>query len=391
MSSVLAAEPTPWLDRARALTPLLIEHRRAAEQSYRMAPPVRKAVGEASLFRMPVPLDATIGPPTILDAVAVHEELAFADPSVAWAASNSLGATLMLSRLPPSVQAEILAPSTTFVGAGLPPTGRAERRDGGLWVTGSWPVVSGSADADWFMLHCTGEAAGAPGSAGTILDARFVAVPASAVTVSDTWRGVMAVQGSGSNAISVEGCLVPSERAIALFGSETDGAIDQLSARSPFALTSLALAAVAVGIGRAALEAAVEQASTRRSIVSHAYWSEWPGVQDTAASATLAVRAARTTLFEVTAQIEAEVNAGTLLPTTVAQAHAMADHAFRTMRHSVSDLYTIGSVDVLRAGNRLEQSLRDLHGHSVNWERYRRLQFAAGRALLGAPANDPLF
>ena len=57
----------------------------------------------------------------------------------------------------------------------------------------------------------------------------------------------------------------------------------------------------------------------------------------------------------------------------------------------MSRLFTAGSIDALHAGHGLEQALRDVHGFSVQWERYRRLHFEAGRVLLGASPRDPQF
>lgn len=167
--------------------------------------------------------------------------------------------------------------------------------------------------------------------------------------------------------------------------------MDLLNAASPLGLHSLDLAAVAVGIGRAALHAATEQAGHRVSVVNQTGWADWSSVQDTIARVDASVHTARDGLFALVQRAEAELAGPGLAPTTQARLHAIADHTLRSMRHAVSDAFTAGSVDALRSGHPLEQSLRDVHAFSVQWERYRRLQYAAGRVLLGRPANNPLF
>ncbi len=71
--------------------------------------------------------------------------------------------------------------------------------------------------------------------------------------------------------------------------------------------------------------------------------------------------------------------------------HALADHSMRVGRQTVSDLFTVGSVDAIHEGHGLERALRDVHGFGVQWERYRNKQFQAGAAMLGAEIEDPTF
>src|SRR4029079_18732050 len=95
----------------------------------------------------------------------------------------------------------------------------------------------------------------------------------------------------------------------------------------PFPFTSLQRAALAAGIGRAAMQAAVEQAETRVSVVNQVSWVEWPAVQNTAASGQAAIDALRASLFSMAADCQSEVDrTGTLSDRTKALAHALADH-----------------------------------------------------------------
>ena len=385
---------TPWLERAASLTPLIAARRTPAEAAFRMTPDVRQKVGAAGLFRVGSPVDGTLPMISLEEFIRVQEELAFADPSVAWAALNSNGAVLLLGRLPTELVPDVLSPSTTFVGVGLPPTGQAERADGTLRVSGRWPVVSGADDADWFMLHCIVRDAGMPDASGAPSETKFVPVPRSAVTVEDTWRGVVAVRGSGSNAVSIDAYELSEGRAVSLFGTNPirRHALSLIDATSPFALHSLELAAIAAGIGRTAMHAALEQAGTRVSVATQASWADWPAVQNTVATAQMAIDGTRLSVFALASRCQTELDEnGLLSDQTKAHVHALADHAVRVMRYAVSDLFTVGSIDALRPGHGLEQSVRDIHGFSVQWERYRRLHYSAGRVMLGLTANDPLF
>ena len=107
------------------LVALLASHRVAGEASFRMAPEVRDALGAAGLFRAWVD-HAYAGPGYELPgAVRLIEEVAYGDPSVAWAVVNSSGAASLVAQLPEAVAREAFMKADAFYGFGLPPTGRA--------------------------------------------------------------------------------------------------------------------------------------------------------------------------------------------------------------------------------------------------------------------------
>src|SRR5262249_20854791 len=109
-------------------------------------------------------------------------------------------------------------------------------------------------------------------------------------------------------------------------------------------------------------------------------------------SADCAVLCARGGLLEIARLVWEGLERGRgIAPLWRARMHAIADHATRTARDAVSRTFACGSVDVLHAGHPLEQALRDIHAFSVQWERYRRLHYEAGRVLLGGASQDPLF
>ncbi|MEM7337191.1 MAG: hypothetical protein AAF467_01015 [Actinomycetota bacterium] len=226
--------------------------------------------------------------------------------------------------------------------------------------------------------------------AGPIPEMGFVAVPRSAASIERTWDGVNAVWGSGSHAVAIASHTVPGDAIASMTAMAT---ADVPMARLPgLSGQSIWLAAVAVGIGRAAVEGAISQASTRISAASGRAWSDYPSTQNSVASADIAIECARQGLFALADHTEEQLLAGDPPDRqTNARLHSICDHAFRTVRRSVSDLFTAGSVDALRAGHILEQSLRDIHGFSVQWERYRHLHYAAGKGLLGDDIVDPMY
>ena len=364
---------------------LIAEERSIGEANFTMSSAVVEALGPAKVFRVMGPdVDVSLG-----GVIRMLEHLAFADPSVAWAATNSMGISGMCRAASDAIAAEVLDDRNYFYGVGLPPTGRVEARNGSGVVSGRWPVVSGSEHASYFGLNCVVHDSDGPLMNGPVPEMRFALVPRSAVEIDRTWEGVMAVKGSGSHAVSVDSFVVDEGALVALGGPGNEPSPwDNLPA---FAGQSLALAAVGVGIARAAVEGTIQQAGSRVSAANGSAWIDYPSVQNSVAAADIAVEASRTYLFSLADTCWREIEDGSPNVRTRARLHAVADHALRSGRQAVSDLFAAGSVDAVRSGHVLEQCLRDIHGFSVQWERYRSLHYDSGRVMMGASPTHPLF
>lgn len=381
----VTVDDTAVLETVTHHTDLIARERSIGEADASMSAAVFDALGPEKVFRVMGPdVDVTLG-----GVARMLEQLAFADPSVAWAAANSMAVSGMCRAVTESVATEVLDDRHWFYGVGLPPTGRVEIDGDAGVVSGRWPVVSGCERASFFALNCVVHDAAGPVKNGPVPEMRFALVPRSAVDIERTWEAVMAVRGSGSHAVSVERAEVDEG---ALIGMGAPGREPSPWDHLPqFAGQSVALAAVAIGIARAALQATITQAGSRVSVANGSAWVDYPSVQNSVASAEIAVESSRTYLFELADTCWRELAVDDLQPRTRARLHAIADHALRTGRESVSNLFAAGSVDAVRSGHVLEQCLRDIHGFSVQWERYRSFHYDAGRVLMGADPNHPLF
>jgi alkylation response protein AidB-like acyl-CoA dehydrogenase len=151
-------------------------------------------------------------------------------------------------------------------------------------------------------------------------------------------------------------------------------------------VTGTSSAAIALGVLRAATEALVERLAAHRSSLDGEAPRDWANVQEAVAQLTASRRAARAGLFEAAAAVWAAAAAGGEVPPTArAELFLAADHAVEVVLRGVSRAFTCGTGEALRRGSVLERSLRDAHGMAVNWERLRRMAYAAGGVLLGAP------
>jgi alkylation response protein AidB-like acyl-CoA dehydrogenase len=168
--------------------------------------------------------------------------------------------------------------------------------------------------------------------------------------------------------------------------------IDRPVYRVPPFIAQALIAAILVGGARAGLDALIDQASSRVSSASGQSWRDWPGVQDTVASCSASLRAARAGLLDVADEIWDTVSQDLVVePRQRGAVYSMTDNATRTARECISRLYTAGSIDALHRGHGLERALRDVHAMSVNWERYKQLHLDHARVLLGLEPTSRIF
>ena len=177
------------------------------------------------------------------------------------------------------------------------PDGRARTREGdALSVGGRWRFCSNVANCDWLMGGCVVADGGAPRllESGRP-DIRLVLMPAAEVEVIDTWT-VSGLRATGSHDIAVEGLAVPAARSASLI---TDAPRERgpLYAFPPFGLLAAAIAAVALGIARGALDDLAELAGAKTPTLSTRKLAERAATQSQLARAEAALRAARSLLY----------------------------------------------------------------------------------------------
>jgi len=355
-----------------------------------MTDKVYSALGAAGVFRAIAPKEVGGDDLTSVEQVLVCEELGYADPSVAWCVLNSWGSGLYCApRMDPDDRDRLYSQPDLLYGFGFAPGGRAQPVDGGYVLTGRWPVVSGCARATWFALNSIVWDGDGPAMVDGAPDVKFVLVPATAVNIEETWSDVVGLRGSGSHAVHVSGAHISAGMTVRFSDPLI---IDRPSFRFPLLTVQNTVGGALLGAARSAVDSLIEQAAGRVSAASGQAWREWPNVQDTLATCMAAVRAAKAGLLEVSAAAELELAVERhLSASSRAALYTMIDHAHRTARQAVSQLYTAGSIDSLHHGHGLERALRDVHAMSVNWERFRQVHYDSARVLLGLEPVSRLF
>jgi len=364
------------IERATALAPLAARLAPETEAQRRLAPELADALRASGLLRLGVP--ATVGgdeatPATILEAA---ETLARADASAGWIVSIACTASVLAGWMAPDAAREALgSPDTVAVGVFSPRARGVQTDDGGLRVTGRWPFSSGIGQADWFFAGCLIEADGHPAH-------RAVCLPTSEIEVIDTWH-VSGLRGTGSHDTAAHDVLVPPERVIDLIGGRP---VDPAPLyRFPlFALLASSIAAVCLGIARAAIDDLVQLASVKTPEASNRKLAERPITQQRVAEGEAALLAARAFFYEAVAT--AWASGGDDLPSRAALRLA-ATHAARTAADVTRSMYDLGGGTAIYESSPLQRRFRDAHTATAHFQVAPQTYEVIGRVMLGLPAD----
>jgi alkylation response protein AidB-like acyl-CoA dehydrogenase len=368
---------------ARAVRGVVAGRRAWAEAHCRLAPVTVSALAAAGLFRLVAPREVGGWEASLVDQLAVCEELGAADPSAAWCVTNAAVAGRAAAHLSDEARALVFGdPGASYAFSNLV-TGTAVEAEGGYRLSGRWPVVSGASHATWAVL---GARLAEDGGAGAD-PVRWMLVPSTSFAVEETWSNAMAMRGSGSHTVVVAEAFVRGDLAHSwLHPRRIDRPLYRMRQTSVTGTTS---AAIALGVLREAVSALVELLSGYRSSLDGAAPRDWANVQQAVAELTASSRAARAGLFEAAAEVWGAVEAGGEVPAVSrAGLFAAADHAVQVALAGVSRAFVCGTGRAIEAGSVLERSLRDAHGMAINWERVRRMVYDAGNVLLG---GEPRF
>ncbi len=171
--------------------------------------------------------------------LAVIEELARADGSVGWTAMIGSAAPVLLGHLPPASFDAVYGDGPDVIVAGtFNPTGSATPVAGGFRVTGRWSFASGCLHAGWFVAHCTVDDDRDP-------PLRMVVLPASDVTVLDTWS----VSGLCGTAATTSWSPTGSfRRSVPSPSSSHPSSTRRCCASPELCFSTMSFAAVAIGI-----------------------------------------------------------------------------------------------------------------------------------------------
>jgi alkylation response protein AidB-like acyl-CoA dehydrogenase len=360
-----------------ALRPIIERSVDAMEAEARLPDDLVDALRQAGAFRMPMP--AAWGGPELpfVEICEVIEQLSYLEGAVGWVVMIGCDGGFYSAWLDDAVGRELYTDLDAITAGWVLPAGRATPADGGYRLSGRWSFGSGSTSADWF---CSG------GLVADTLEWRLFFVPAAEVQVlAGTWD-TTGLRGSGSNDYSCDDVFVPTERTFSLLDPpRRPGAL--YAHRGTFAVK---VAAVALGLGRRAIDEFAELAPRKLVMPALTPMSELPAAQVATARAEALVTAHRTWFFDVLARLAAALERGDELPEELRRHLVLAaSAAVQASREAVEELAAVAGTDSIRRGGRLERIRRDLATaatHVVG-----KLFEPAGRSRLGLDPAHPLF
>ena len=353
---------------------LAAHHAAEGERERRLAAPVVEAMAAAGVFRLLVPEAVgglEVNPAELVETV---EGIARGDAAAGWVGAIGATSGILLGYLTEDAAREVFTSPTTILGGVFAPRGRAVPEGDGFRVTGRWPFASGCEHCDWLMGGAVVE--------GDLAPSLFLA-PRAEVEIVDTWH-VAGLRGTGSHDIAIDGVLVPAGRAASLF-TDTPVATGPLYAFPVFGLLAVAIAGVALGNARGALDDLVALGAKvptagRRSL------AERPTVQAELAQAEAALRAARAGLLDAIARAW-EHAAGRLSEEHRLGLRLGATHAALTAADVATAAYRLGGGTALYESSPLQRRLRDAHAATQHMLVAPATYELGGRLLFGLPTD----
>lgn len=303
------------------------------------------------------------------------EVLSAADGSAGWVASFGASATY-LAALPLETLQAIYAdgPDVVFAGGLFPPQ-PALRTPEGLRVSGRWQFASGSPGADLIgvgVMIKDDDTGGLP---------RMAVMPAAKVRIEENWD-VIGMQGTGSHDLVVEDAVVPESWTFVRGGAAT---LDEPVSRYPaMGLAAQVLAAVGLGVARAAIDELTGKLGGKVSIVGGGKLIDRPQVQIEVARAEAQLHAARSWFYETTEEVWSAACAGKpVTPALGARLRLAAIHAARTGSDVAQSMFRLAGTSAIYNAHPLSRHVRDamvVAQHAFLSEGHYQ---AAGRILTG--------
>jgi alkylation response protein AidB-like acyl-CoA dehydrogenase len=347
-----------------------------AEQERRLPADTVAALVEAGLTRLCLPVDyggPETDPVTLAEAI---ERVAVADGAAGWCTMIAATTTSMAAFLPPATAKEMFEAPAHVAGGVFAPNGQGVVDGAGVRVTGRWQWGSGTQHCRWIL-------GGARCDDDTF---RLCFFEADDVTFHDTWY-TSGLRGTGSLDFSVEGVYVPAERTLQP-GVTRPAVASPLAAFPNFALLAAGIAAVALGIGRRAIDELVALADDKRPQFSSRTLAQNPFTQIELARAEAGLRAGRALLLDELARTWSAVTAGGRVELAARTAIRLACvHATRTAVAAVDAAYTLAGGTSVYSSHVLQRCLRDIHVATQHIMVAPKLDETLGKLLLGLDAD----
>lgn len=374
-----------WVDELREMAPAIEEGRRVPQT-------LSDRLGADGFFRMLVPASLGGGEVHPREFASALSTLAEGDGATGWLAMTGSTTGLLTAYLPEAgARAVLEGPEHAALAGVFAPSGKATPVEGGFRLSGRWAFGSGCQNASWRVggaLVFDGDAprtlpSGAP-------EIRSFFFRADESSVEDTWR-TSGLRGTGSHDMSVEDVFVPTERSTCIL-ADTPTHEGPLYRFPVFGLLATGVASVGLGIARAALDAGMEMAKSKRSRGGGKRMGESEIVQVELATAQGELGAAEAFLHATldAAWARAEGASEALPESERARLRLAATHAARSAAAVVDRVYHLCGGASIWDANPLSRHFRDVHVMTQHVMVSPSTLKPIGRIALGLPTDSSM-
>jgi alkylation response protein AidB-like acyl-CoA dehydrogenase len=374
----------------RELTPLIWKHRDETESRRIPATPIVAALRSLRLCRLELDSELHGHGMPVHEALAIFEDLAYAEASVGWIVWNNALPCVMARFLDASARTQVFGGADWIYATSTRPSGQAAVAADGYRLNGRWTIVSGCELAEWIMLLGAVEEGGRPRMiAPDEPEQRFCFVRRGSFKIIDTWHSG-GLRGTGSHDVVVKDALVPRAQS---FSPGDPSRLDTPLGRVPIICTmAAAYGALALGIARRTVDALMEIARSKVSPDSGAALHGHAPTLAAIARHTAALNAARAWLRGCARNLwQTALAAGPADAAEITATWSAALHAAEVAQDAVSSMYAAGGIDSLYTSTPLERAHRDMHAlrrHIVGQNLWLE---DAGRVMLAQSAKHPLY
>jgi alkylation response protein AidB-like acyl-CoA dehydrogenase len=392
IASPVAVERTErdtYLDRVRALGPLIDNSADKIEQGRRLPAELRDGLYDAGLFRLLLEKRFNGAEVCPSDFSSIIEEVARHDASTAWCLCQANGCSMTASFLDTAVANKIWGDDPKGALAWGPGKSLAVREGDGFRVNADCAFASGGRHATWIGTHSTivdenGEPVLNDKGGKTT---RTMLVPASEVEWEDIWN-VVGLRGTASDGYKIKDLYVPYEHSV-----HRDDA-DERRTDSPlylFRQTNLyasGFSGVAIGIAQAMLDAFAELTTKKTPRMQRSTLSQNAVVQSEFARASIRLDAARTFLRSELDDIWAAVlSTGELTVEQRMRIRLATTHGIHEAKGAADTIYDAAGATAIFASGPYERRFRDLHTVTQQMQGRRAHYETVGAYMLGNPPD----
>ena len=349
---------------------------------------IAETLARVGAFKLCVPREIGGAEGTALELMTAIEEMSRADGATGWCLMIGATSGLTAAYLRPEVAREIHGDPMTITGGIFTPRGKAVRDGADYIVNGVWQWASGSSHCRWMKGGCIVYENGKPRMIRDgVPEIRTMYFPRDAIRLHDNWYS-SGLCGSGSCDMSVENLRVPDAHTLSMTADRpfSDGPLYRFPL---FGLLAVGCAAVALGIGRGAIEDIRDLAGAKTPALSRRTLAERAQVQADIAKAEAQLASARAWLVEEIGRAWQAALRGDAIPLDRRSALRLAStHAVDASVRATDLCYTLGGGTSVYRASPLQRRFRDIHVITQHMMVAAPTYELAGRILLGLPVDE---